>query len=200
MTPRALIAAAEREEVAAYQISRSSGVRMMITCGLPGAVVPSSMVLRMTLAGVSSAHITGSASSAAFIAASNPAFPTLPASRSLARATNPAEIGAPSSASISIAVRSTGTLPSELSNTAAALTFCPYTTPPACPSGRGAPAPAPAGSPDPPPAFRPPPLLHAAAPLPRAQAAVALGLADDPARAERRADEPAPPNRERQGV
>ena len=111
--------------MAAYQTSRSSGVRTVTTCGLPGSAAPSSPVLRMTLTGVSSAHSVSSARSAAFIASSNPAASSRCASRSWARATNPAETGAPSSASISIAVRSTGTLPSMSSKIAAALTFGP---------------------------------------------------------------------------
>jgi hypothetical protein len=82
-------------------------------------------MLRITLAGLSSAHITGSARSAALIAISNPPVSSRWARRSCARATNPAETGAPTSAAISIAVRSTGTLPSEFSKTVAALTFGP---------------------------------------------------------------------------
>src|ERR1017187_3414246 len=67
----------------------------------------------MTLAGVSSPHSTSSACSAAVMAASKPAACSRCASRASARATNPLETGVPSSASISAAVRSTGTLPSE---------------------------------------------------------------------------------------
>jgi hypothetical protein len=58
-------------------------------------------------------------------------FPSKPAparhcaSRSCARATNPQETGLPSSAAISIAARSTGTLPSLDNKTAAAFTFGP---------------------------------------------------------------------------
>ena len=90
------------------------------------------------LTGVSSPHITGSARSAVFIAASNPAAGSRWENRSRARATNPLETGTPSSASITVAVRSTGTLPSLASSTAAALRFGPYTTAPACPNGTAA--------------------------------------------------------------
>jgi hypothetical protein len=83
--------------------------------------------LRARFAGDSSAHSTSSARSAVCIAASNPAASSRPASRSWARTTNPAETGAPSSADISIAVRCAGTLPSELSSTAAALTLTALT-------------------------------------------------------------------------
>jgi len=62
---------------------------------------------------------------AAFTAAPNPAASSLPASRSCAPATNPADTGVPGSDPISIAVRSAGTLPSLPSKTAAALTFGP---------------------------------------------------------------------------
>lgn len=50
----------------------------------------------------------------------------------------PAETGGPSSAAISIAVRSTGTLPSLPSRMAAALTFAPQATVSARPSGGSA--------------------------------------------------------------
>ena len=111
--------------MAAYQTSRSSGVRTVTTCGLPASTAPSSPLLRMTLTGDSSAHSASSAPSAAFIVSSNPAASSRWASRSCARATNPAETGAPSSAPISIAVRSAGTLPSLSSKMAAAFTFGP---------------------------------------------------------------------------
>jgi hypothetical protein len=120
-----LIASLERDGMAAYQISRSSGVRTVTTCGLPASTVPSPALLRMRLTGVSSAHTTGSAPSAAFIAGSNPAASSRWASRSCARATNPADTGTPSSVDISIAVRSTGTLPSLPTSTAAAFTLGP---------------------------------------------------------------------------
>jgi hypothetical protein len=133
-----LIASLDRAGAAAYQTSRSPGVRTVIACGLPGTGVPSWLALRITLTGVSSAHNVSSARSAAFIAASNPAASSLPASRSCARATNPTDTGAPSSDRISTAVRSAGTLPSLPSKTAAALTFGPYTTVPARPCGGSA--------------------------------------------------------------
>ena len=111
--------------MAAYQTSRSSGVRTVATCGLPASTAPSSPLLRMTLTGVSSAHSACSARSAAFIASSNPASSSRWASRWCARATNPADTGAPTSAAGSAAVRSAGTLPSEFSKMVAAFTFGP---------------------------------------------------------------------------
>ena len=92
----------------------------------PGSGCPcSSVSLWITLVGVSSAHRTSSARSAVFIASSNPAAARRWAKRSRARATNPVETGAPSSAAIRCAVRSTGTLPSMPSRIAASLTFGP---------------------------------------------------------------------------
>jgi hypothetical protein len=90
--------------------------------GVPGGRVE---VLRTTLTGVSSPHSTGSARNAVVIAASKPAGSRRSDSRSCARATNPGETGAPRSVAITIAVRSTGTLPSLDNNTAAAFTFGP---------------------------------------------------------------------------
>src|ERR1039457_7120390 len=86
--------------MAAYQISRASGVRRVTACGAPGTVSPcSSVSLRMTFAGVSSPQSTSSACSASFIAGSKPAAARRPASRARARAANPPEPGVPSRAS-----------------------------------------------------------------------------------------------------
>jgi hypothetical protein len=87
------------------------------------------------LTGLSSPQSTSSAHNAVFIASSNPAVASFWASRLPARATNPADTSTPSSAWITIAVRSTGTLPSLPSTIAAALRFGPYDTVPGCPHG-----------------------------------------------------------------
>lgn len=134
-TPRFLICAELRAVTSRYQTSRSSGVRMVTTCGEPVATPPSSSTLSTTLTGVSSAHSTSSARRAATIASSNPAPASACARRSWARATNPVDTFAPSSASIIRAVASTGTLPCEDGKIAAALRFGPYTTATACPHG-----------------------------------------------------------------
>jgi hypothetical protein len=91
--------------------------------------------LRATFTGVSSACSTSSAASASRIAPSNPATSSFSANRSWARATNPDDTADPSNAAISIAVRSTGTFPAEDNRIAAAFTFTPYATAPACPNG-----------------------------------------------------------------
>jgi hypothetical protein len=82
-------------------------------------------MLSTTLTGDSSAPSTSSARSAAIIAASNPAMSRISASRCWARATNPVETGASSSASIKAAVASTGTLPCQESRTAAVFRLGP---------------------------------------------------------------------------
>jgi hypothetical protein len=68
---------------------------------------------------------TSSARSAVFIASSNPAAARRWARRCEARVTNPVDTGVPNNASISIAVRSTGTLPWLANKIAAALMFGP---------------------------------------------------------------------------
>ncbi len=106
-------ACAQRETSGVSQTSRSSGVRMAITWAAPGMGWPVSGSRSgcSTLAGLSSAPSTGSASSAVRIASSNPAVDGLPSSRWAARSTNPADTGTPNSMSISSAVFSVGTLP-----------------------------------------------------------------------------------------
>jgi hypothetical protein len=73
--------------------------------------------------------------SAGLVASSKPAASSLSARRSWARATNPVDTGDDSNAAINIAVRSAGTFPAEAGRIAAALTFGPYATVPACPNG-----------------------------------------------------------------
>src|SRR6266511_2260050 len=107
-TPSCAIFFAVRAAMSLYQTNRASGVRTVTTCGDPSAGSPPGSTLLTTLTGVSSAHNTSSARSAAVIASSNPA------------------------------VASTGRLPCEANRIAAALTFGPYTTAPACPTGGAA--------------------------------------------------------------
>jgi len=86
---------------------------MAIACAAPGtgAPVSGSRSACSTLTGLSSAPSTGQASSAAFIASSNPALTSFCDNRSAARSTNPADTGTPSSISTRLPDRSVGTLP-----------------------------------------------------------------------------------------
>jgi hypothetical protein len=101
--------------MACSNVSLPSGVRVISTCGMPAAAVPSfspgslswscsclgsteaGPVLSSTFTGVSSVASTSSAASAASIAASNPAFPSRAATREAALSTHPADTATPSS-------------------------------------------------------------------------------------------------------
>ena len=120
----------EREPIGAYHTSRASGVRTVTACGDrvrgPGQ--------RLTLLiGVFTDHVGGRLIGAQHVLGAQRGLHRLiepgparhSAKRARARATNPVDTGAPSSAAISVAVRSTGTLPSEPSRIAAAFTFGP---------------------------------------------------------------------------
>ena len=87
-----------------------------------------------TSTGDSSAVSTGSASNAAFIASTNPAWVNACASRALARSTNPADTRCPNSIATRVAARSVGTFPKLVNATAAAFStgpkLIPFTNPP----------------------------------------------------------------------
>ena len=131
-----------REARACSQVSRPSGVRMISTCGAPGAGFPFSSgscsssscssraagcgaFLSSTFTGVSSAASAFSPASAASTASSNPAFPSCAARRPLALSTQPGETGTPSSMAMTCAARSGGTFPYAVSTTAAAFSTGP---------------------------------------------------------------------------
>ena len=144
------IASLRREAMACRNVSRSSGVRTIITCGDPaGAGFPSSgsaassaagaarTARSRTLTGVSSAASTFSEARAASIASSDPAAPSRADSRADALSAHPAEAGTPSSMPITRAARSGGTFPQAVSTTAAAFSTGPWDTAPACAPGGG---------------------------------------------------------------